>query len=218
MSLSSEIAYVGAPLDFKIDRVISVPVLNIVYHDLHGLDDLHGVLVFTSKRGIVSLKKSGVSIEGTRIYCIGSQTAQYLHDLYSMECIVPGIQSTEGLADLLTGRERSVHIIGSDQTSKHFIDKLKSSGVDVKNTIAYRIEENSNIDYEVLKTVRKILVGSSKSFEVIHRNAGNMIRNMELYAIGKPTENAMISFGYQSKGCFETPDIRVILRRLLTKR
>lgn len=216
--MSNNIAYAGAPLDLEIEHVTEIPVLKIDYLDLHGMENMQGVLVFTSKRGIISLKRSGISLEGSRIYCIGGQTAQYLQNLYSLKCKIPKVQNTTGLAELLIAEEESVNIIGSDQVSKDFIERLKSSGLNVHHTITYRVVENADANYDVLSTVSGILVGSSKSFEILHRNAKGMLNGKKLYAIGKPTENTMLSLGYRPTECFDTPDIAEILRSLITER
>lgn len=216
--MDRKVAYVGAPLDKEPEGVVQIPVLRIVYRDLSDIKSVDGPIVFTSKRGITSLKMSNVSIKSSRIYCIGRQTSDYLEKLYSKDCEVPEIQDSSGLADLLVGSEGSVNIIGSDQVSKKLLVKLQESGVRVKQTIAYRIEENESVNYGPLRDVKEILVGSSRSFEILIKNAESLINSKELYAIGKPTEETMKRMGYIPTETFEIPDIKDILSKLATKR
>ncbi len=216
--MTRKVAYVGAPLDFDLDFVVQVPVLRIVYMDLSGLRSVGGAIVFTSKRGVISLQMSGVKITGAQIYCIGHKTSEYLSNIYSKKCIVPGKENTDGLSELLLGREKSVTIVGSDKVSRKFISKLKEGGVDVRHIVAYKIEENGEVDYSPLATADDILIGSSWSFEILDKNASSFIKGKRLYAIGEPTSITMERLGYVSSAVFTSPDIREILQKLITKR
>jgi uroporphyrinogen-III synthase len=216
--LVHNIAYVGAPLDREVKGVEQLPVLKIVYQDLSGLSEIEGVLVFTSKRGIISLRMSNVSIRSNRIYCIGEQTAHYLKKIFSLDCKVPQEQNTEGLAALMIGTEKSVTIVGSDNISRKFIDKIKENGIKVKHIIAYKIEENTSVDYGILDRTGVLLVGSSKSFELLHRRLGEKLKGKSIYAIGKPTAKKIRFFGYEPKEVFDTPNIETIVTILATKR
>jgi uroporphyrinogen-III synthase len=216
--LTHKVAYVGAPLEFETKGVVQIPVLEIVYQDLSGLKTIEGAVIFTSKRGILSLKKSNVDIDSNMIYCIGAQTSDYLANLYSLQCKVPKIQNSEGLAKLLIGSESVISLVASDQISKTFLDKMKANRIDVHHVVAYRAEENREADYQQLQDVNRILFGSSRSFEILYRNAERFLKGRELFAIGQPTEATMNSLGYSAKECFRTPDIRSILMSLTTKR
>ncbi len=211
-------AYVGAPLDGEVEGVLQVPILRIMFNDLSNIRILDGPIVFTSKRGIASLRVSNVSIESPRIYCIGERTSEFLKRVYSLDCAVPDIQSTDGLAELLIGKEDYVTVVGSDKVSKNFLERLKSSGVEMKLITAYSIEGNENIDYDTLRNVRRILFGSSKSFEILHKNAERVLSGKELYAIGRPTSETMLHLGYKPVETFESPNIERILTGMLTKR
>ncbi|MCL5873867.1 MAG: uroporphyrinogen-III synthase [Candidatus Thermoplasmatota archaeon] len=212
------VAYVGAPLEFEIGGVIQIPVLRISYQDLSTVGSIDGTVVFTSKRGIISLKKSNVSLKCDRIYCIGTQTSHYLKDLYSMDCTVPTLQTTEGLAEMLIGSETSINLVASDLVDDAFLARLKSNGIGVRHIVSYRIEENREADYRPLHEADRILVGSSKSFEILHENEGKLLNGKELYAVGRPTEETMNRLGYGVTERFDTPNIRVILNKLSTKR
>lgn len=216
--MEPEVAYVGAPLDGEVEGVLQVPILRIMFNDLSNIRILDGPIVFTSKRGIASLRVSNVSIESPRIYCIGERTSEFLKRVYSLDCAVPDIQSTDGLAELLIGKEDYVTVVGSDKVSKNFLERLKSSGVEMKLITAYSIEGNENIDYDTLRNVRRILFGSSKSFEILHKNAERVLSGKELYAIGRPTSETMLHLGYKPVETFESPNIERILTGMLTKR
>ncbi len=211
-------AYVGAPLDREPEGILQVPILRIVFNDLSSLRTLDGPIVFTSKRGIVSLRLSNVSIKSSRIYCIGKRTSEFLNKIYSLDCTVPEVQNTDGLTDLLVGKETSVTVISSNKVSKNFLEKLKRRGVKTNLITSYRIEENDSINYDALKNVKRILFGSSKSFEIFHKNAEKELSGKELYAIGRPTSDSMLSHGYKPVETFESPNIERILMGLLTKR
>ena len=212
------VAYVGAPLEDEIRGVVQIPVLKIVYLDLTGLKKIDGACVFTSKRGIVSLKMSNVSIKSNRIYCIGEQTAAHLQTLYSLTCQVPKVQNSDCLAEMLISKEKSIRIISSDQISEKFLKKLRANDISVRHTVAYRIEENVDADYHLLEGAKRILIGSSRSFEILNKNAKGTLKGKKLYAIGKPTEETMISLGFSPTECFESPDIESVLALLITKR
>jgi uroporphyrinogen-III synthase len=212
------VAYVGAPLEFEIGGVVQIPVLRIDYQDLSAIKEIGGTVVFTSKRGIISLKKSNVSLNSNRVYCIGDQTSRYLKEAYLVDCIVPNIQTTEGLAKLLIGSETSLNVVASDQLDESFLGRLKSNGIKVDHIVAYKIGENKDVDYEPLNDTKKILVGSSRSFEILYSKVGKLLNGKELYAIGRPTEATMNRLGYIVTERFETPNIRSILNILITKR
>ena len=216
--MGTSVAYVGAPLEKEIREVVQIPVLKIVYLDLTESKKIDGACVFTSKRGIVSLKMSNVSINSNRIYCIGERTATQLQKLYSLTCQVPRIQSTDGLAEILIPKEKSVTIISSDQISEKFLKKLKANDISVRHTVAYRIEENVDVDYHLLDGAKRILIGSSRSFEILNKNARGILKGKKLYAIGKPTEETMISLGFRPTERFDSPDIESVLALLITKR
>lgn len=216
--MAHKIAYVGAPLGFEMEGVVQIPVLRIDYQDLSKMNNIGGVVVFTSKRGIISLKKSNVSIRCDRAYCIGEQTSRYLKEIYSIDCIVPAVQTTEGLAELLIGSETSVNVVASDHIDRKFIERMESRGIDVKYIVSYKISENKAADYEPLRDSDKVLFGSSKSFEILYRNGASLLDGKEIYAIGKPTEETIMRHGYGVAESFETPNIRAILSKLITKR
>lgn len=216
--MEHKVAYVGAPLEMNIDGVIQIPVLKIVYRDISGIGKIQDALVLTSKRGVIALKMSKITLGEKGAYCIGKQTADYLERLYSKECNVPRQQNTTGLAELLIGSERSVHIVGSDHLSENFIRELKDAGINVKITVAYEIRENEEVDLRLLKNVKRILFGSSKSFRILQGQAREMLVEKELYAIGKPTEETMKEMGYEPRETFDVPDIAGILRQLSAKR
>lgn len=218
MYLIPRVAYAGAPLESQMPEVLQIPVLRVVYEDLSSLKELSGVLAFTSKRGVVSLKMSNVSIRSDSVYCIGSKTSESLASLYSLSCKVPQVQNTDGLADLLIGSEKSISLISSDQVSIRFLERLRESGMDVHRIIAYRLEENDEVDFSRMRDVKRILFGSSRAFEIVRKNAESFLAGIELYAIGQPTEDTMKKFGYVPVESFYSPDIRAILHRLLTKR
>ena len=118
----------------------------------------------------------------------------------------------------MIGTEKSITIVGSDNISKKFIDKIKENGINVKHIIAYKIEENTSIDYGILDRTGVILVGSSKSFELLQRRLGEKLKEKSIYAIGKPTAKKIRSLGYEPKEIFDTPNIETIVTILATKR
>ncbi len=216
--MEDKVAYVGAPLEMDIEGVIQVPVLRIVYRDISGMRKIQDPLVLTSKRGVIAMKMSKINLGEKAAYCIGKQTAEYLERLYSRKCNVPDQQNTEGLAELLTRSEKSVHIVGSDQLSEKFIQHLKDAGVSVKITVAYEIRENEEVDFSPLMEAKRILFGSSKSFRISQGRAMKLLKGKELYAIGRPTGETMKDMGYEPRGTFDDPDIVKILRQLSAKR
>lgn len=215
--MNPKIAYVGAPLERKVSGVQEIPVLRIVYLDLSGLKKITGPVAFTSKRGVISLKMSGVSITGNRVYCIGEKTSNYLKELYHLGCDVPNIQNTKGLSSLLISKEKKVTLVGSDKTSKGLLNDLRDHGIAFDFVTAYRIEENEDADYSQLKFVDKILVGSSFSAEILVKRAGKMLSGREIYAIGNPTGEKLNEMNVKVKETFEAPSIENILLMLHTQ-
>lgn len=213
----NKVAYVGAPLDLELPWVKEINVLKIVYNDLSHLGRIEDVLALTSKRGAISLHMAHVLINSPRVYCIGEKTAAHVIDFFGKECIVPDPQNTEGLASLLISREKKVHLITSDSISQEFMERLKGSGIEVFLTVAYRIDENANVDFSGLEDVKKILVGSSKSFEILFRCAENYLKGKEVYAIGIPTQNSMLAKNFKPSGYFDTPDIEGALKVLFSQ-
>lgn len=216
--MDNRVAYIGGPLDDKIEGIVELPVLKIVYVDVSDLKRIEDTLVLTSKRGVVSLKMSNVAIKSQRIYCIGERTSEYVRKLYSLGCEFPDNQTSIGLGDLLISREKKVRIVGSDQVSQNLVRKLRSNGIEVDETVAYRIEENNDVDYTPLEKVQKILIGSSKSFEILVKNARSLIEGKEMYAIGKPTFETMKSMKFKPAGYFKTPNISHILSKIVSER
>ncbi|MGC8562559.1 MAG: uroporphyrinogen-III synthase [Thermoplasmata archaeon] len=216
--MEHKVAYVGAPLEIELDGVVQIPVLRIVYKDISSIGKINEPLVLTSKRGVIALKMSNISLGDKDIYCIGKQTADYLERIYSRKALVPVQQNTNGLAELLIRSERSVHIVSSDQVSEKFMKRLKNAGINVKITTAYEIKENDEVDFQPLKKVQKILVGSSRSFRILQERAMELLEHKELYAIGNPTKETMKELGYEPVKTFDEPDIAGIIRVLSAKR
>jgi uroporphyrinogen-III synthase len=212
------IAYVGAPLDQTIPDVIEISVLKIQYLDISGIGTVRDPLVLTSKRGVISLKMSSVKIESKRAYCIGDVTARYMKEIYGMECAVPAQQNSMGLAELVSSREKKVEIVSSDSISRKFIEKLEDAGIAYRYTIAYMVVENENVDYSLLAGVKRIVVGSPRSFQIISKRASGYLEGKEIYAIGIPTYNEIISSGFRAEGHFDKPDIVNIIAKLKTQR
>ncbi len=211
------VAYVGAPLDSGLPWVVEIEVLKVIYKDLSDIKRIRDVLVLTSKRGVISLKMASIKIDSKRIYCIGYRTADFVKKLYSRECVVPDLQNTDGLASILIGREEDVRVVCSDSVSPEFLDKLKEGGVNANVTIAYKVKENGNTDFSGLEKVDKILVGSPRSFEILHRRARDLLRGKEVWAIGLPTYRSMLRKGIGPAGYFETPNIEEALTNLRTE-
>ncbi|MGC8645132.1 MAG: uroporphyrinogen-III synthase [Thermoplasmata archaeon] len=210
------VAYVGAPLSSVPPGVIVVPVLRIVYRDISHLRKIRIPLALTSKRAVISMKMSGISIATSRIYCIGEETSRYLRKLYSLECIVPETQDSNGLAEIISGRESEVTIIGSNMVSRTLLSALQSRGINVDVVTGYEIKENPDARYEDLLDVEKILVGSSYSFEILFTRARNLIVGKRIYAIGRPTYETISKMSFSPAGYFERPSINEILLALLS--
>ncbi|MEM0130307.1 MAG: uroporphyrinogen-III synthase [Thermoplasmatales archaeon] len=213
--MANNVAYVGTALGKSLAGVIEIPVLKISYRDISYLGKIITPIALMSKRAVTSLKMSDVSIGTARIYCIGEETAKYLNCLYSLDCMIPELQNTEGLASLIVSKEKRITVIGSNRTSAKFITNLENKGVEVRHIPGYNIEENEGVRYEDLEKANKILVGSSFSFEILYRRAKNFIADKLLYAIGKPTYLTMINKSVTPRGYFERPSIYEILDILL---
>jgi len=211
MQLSDRVAYVGAPLSKVPGGVTTVPVLKIVYRDVSSVKSIETSLALTSKRAVISLKMSGVRISGARIYCIGEETSKYLKNLYSLECIVPDTQDSQGLARIIAGNEKEITVVGSNMISDNLLSTLRDNGIRVNVVAAYEIVENPDARYEDLGSVTKILVGSSHSFEILYRRAAKYIEGKRIYAIGRPTFNTISKSGLVPAGFFERPSIWEIL-------
>jgi len=209
---------VGAPLENPPEGIIEIPVLKIEYLDISNIKKVSDTLVLTSKRGVISLRMSNISIKSEKIYCIGERTSDYLRRLYSLECEVPEEQNSTGLADLIAEREKKVMIVGSDHIPQTLLERLASRGVEVKRTVAYRIKENEDADYGELEKVDKILVGSSGSFEILMKRAGGLIKAKKVYAIGKSTLKTMNDMKFVPAGYFKEPNIENILGQLITEK
>ncbi|MEM4118611.1 MAG: uroporphyrinogen-III synthase [Thermoplasmatales archaeon] len=216
--MANNVAYVGTALDKSLAGVIEIPVLRISYRDISYLGKIETPIAIMSKRAVISLKMSGVSMGTSRIYCIGEETAKYLNGLYSLDCFVPELQNTEGLAGIIVSKEKRITIIGSNRTSTRFITNLENKGVEVRHIAAYNIEENEDVSYADLEKANKILVGSSYSFEILYLRAKKFIADKLLYAIGKPTYITMINKSFTPRGYFEKPSIYEILDILLNDR
>ncbi|MEM4090152.1 MAG: uroporphyrinogen-III synthase [Thermoplasmatales archaeon] len=213
--MEGNVAYVGASLEIAPPGVVAIPVLKIVYRDLSGLRRINTPIALASKRSVISLKMSRVAIDTKSAYCIGSETSQYLRTLYSLDCLVPESQNSEGLARMIVSKERKVTVVGSNRTSKQLLSNLKNGGVEVIFIPAYYIEENENVEYHDIEKVKKILVGSSFSFEILNRRAKDLIKGKKIYAIGKPTYVTMVNLSFNPEGYFVRPSIYEILDILL---
>lgn len=213
-----KVAYVGAPLEKPIQGVVEINVLKIIYIDLTPLRKIEAPLALTSKRGVISLKLSNVEVRSPNVYCIGERTGNYLRRLYGLKCLIPTKQDSNGLAELLITREKEVRIVSSDSISKGFLKILRRGGISYKVTTAYKIVENEDVDYSLLSQVNKVLVGSSKSFRILLKNASQALNGKEVYAIGSPTYNEMILRDFRPAGYFDKPDIEKILAELNTEK
>jgi uroporphyrinogen-III synthase len=216
--LVNRIAYVGAPLENPPEGIMEIPVLKIEFLDISRIKKISDILVLTSKRGVISLRMSNISIKSERIYCIGKRTSEYLQKLYSLKCEIPEEQNSTGLADLIEKRERKVMIVGSDHIPQTLLETLASRGVEVKRIVAYRIEEKEDADYGKLEKADKILVGSPGSFEILMKKAGGLIKGKKVYAIGKPTLKKMTEMKFEPAGYFKEPNIENILSQLITEK
>ncbi len=214
----NEIVYIGADPGFRMDGVSFVSVLAIKYTDLTSMGEVRRNIVFTSKRGVIALKMSHVEIKSDKIYCIGQVTSRYLNEIYGRTCIIPKRENSEGLAELLCENEKEVHIIASDHVSPKLVSKLRECGVEVLMTTAYELLENRDVDYSPIKESRSILVGSSRSFEIIMEKDSSLIKGKDLYAIGEPTRKTMERYGVEPKATFGTPNIRNILSKIKSEK
>ncbi|MGC8546426.1 MAG: uroporphyrinogen-III synthase [Thermoplasmata archaeon] len=213
-----EIVYVGAPLENPIENVKSLDVLRITYNYFPSLREIKKDVVFTSKRGIISLKMNGTKLKSKRAFSIGHITSEYLKKIYGMDSIFPSEENSDGLADLLISYNGDYSLITSDSVSNKMLKKLDYNNIKYELIIAYRIEENVDADYSVINFSKTLLIGSSKSFEILLKNAGDLLFSKKIYAIGKPTYERIIKSGYKPVKFFESPDIRKIVNQILTER
>lgn len=213
-----EIVYVGAPLENPIENVKSLDVLRITYNYFPYLKEIKKDVVFTSKRGIISLKMSGTKLKSKRAFSIGHITSEYLKKIYGMDSILPSKENSDGLADLLISYNGDYSLIASDSVSNKMLKKLENNNIKYELVIAYRIEENVDADYSVINFNKTLLIGSSKSFEILLKNAGDLLLSKKIYAIGKPTYEKITESGYKPVKFFESPDIRKIVNQILTER
>lgn len=214
----NEVAYVGAPLYQEIGGIKTLDVLKINYVYNPDLKQIRNDLVLTSKRGVIALKMNGTSIISKRAYTIGHVTSEFLRELYGLESKYPENENSEGLADLLISDKRKYSIISSDSVSRTMLARLKENGIDFEFFKVYSIEENRQVDYSLLSNVDKILVGSSKSFDILFKNAGELLKGKALYAIGIPTFTTILSAGLKPVKYFNEPDIKKIVNEILTER
>ncbi len=213
-----EIVYVGAPLENPIENVKSLDVLRITYNYFPSLKEIKKDVVFTSKRGIISLKMNGTKLKSKRAFSIGHITSEYLKKIYGMDSIFPSEENSDGLADLLISYNGDYSLITSDSVSNKMLKKLENNNIKYELIIAYRIEENVDADYSVINFNKTLLIGSSKSFEILLKNAGDLLLSKKIYAIGKPTYERIMESGYKPVKFFESPDIRKIVNQILTER
>ncbi|MGC8655525.1 MAG: uroporphyrinogen-III synthase [Thermoplasmata archaeon] len=213
-----EIVYVGAPLENPIENVKSLDVLRITYNYFPSLREIKKDVVFTSKRGIISLKMNGTKLKSKRAFSIGHITSEYLKKIYGMDSIFPSEENSDGFADLLISYNGDYSLITSDSVSNKMLKKLDYNNIKYELIIAYRIEENVDADYSVINFSKTLLIGSSKSFEILLKNAGDLLFSKKIYAIGKPTYERIIESCYKPVKFFESPDIRKIVNQILTER
>jgi uroporphyrinogen-III synthase len=214
----AEILYVGAPLESSIENVRSLDVLKITYNYLPYLREIKRDVVFTSKRGIISLKMNGTRLKSKRAFSIGHITAEYLKKIYGMESIFPSEENSDGLADLLISYNGDYSLITSDSVSNKMLKKLENNNIKYELVIVYKIEENIDADYSIINSHENLLIGSSKSFEILLKRVDDLLQSKKIYAIGKPTYERIIEAGYKPVKFFESPDIRKIVNQILTER
>ncbi len=214
----NEIVYVGAPLEKQIENVKSLDVLRITYYHLPHLREITKDVVFTSKRGIISLKMNRTRVKSKRAFTIGHITSEYLKTIYGIDSLFPEEENSEGLAEMLISYNGDYSLVTSDSVSNKMLKKLKMNNVRFETITVYKIEENNNADYSMINSNQNLLIGSSKSFEILVRNAGGMLKSKKIYAIGKPTYEKIIEYGYEPVKFFNNPDIRKIVSQILTER
>ena len=123
---NNEIAYVGALPESRLTGILYVPVLDIEYVKIPDISVLTGNIVIMSKRGVNSLKMSGIRIENANAICIGSKTAESLLEKYGIHSVYPENMNSRGLLELIIAKGwKSLELIGSDSTSQWFLDNLK---------------------------------------------------------------------------------------------
>lgn len=214
-----KLAFVGAEnpgedIDYPI-----IPVLKIRYKEFPK-DKLSGALVFTSKRGIIGLKINKVELKSDKIFCIGERTRDYLMKLYGLTCKIPENEDSESLSDLIiSSGVKEVNLITSNEYSRDMVKKLMENKVNVKITIIYESLKNENISFEHFEKYDSLLFGSSKSFIYTLEILGDVeLKKRSLYAIGKPTRNTMVSYGFEPVETFSKPNIREIISSIIATR
>jgi len=213
-----KVVYIGAPLDYELEGVYSLDVLKIVYLLLPDLKEIRNDVVFTSKRGVIALKMNGTSLKARRVFTIGRITSDYVKRLYGLDSIFPADENSIGLARILIDNRGDYTITSSNLVSKKLVEELEENRIRYKIVNVYRIEENKNADYSILENAENLLIGSSKSFEILYLRASEKLTNKRIFAIGKPTYDTIIHYGYVPERYYEHPDIRLIVNEIVTQR
>ncbi|MCW6169382.1 MAG: uroporphyrinogen-III synthase [Thermoplasmatales archaeon] len=214
---NNEVAYVGAMPESKLEGILYVPVLDIEYVRISDIPVLTGNIVIMSKRGVNSLKMSGIRIENANAICIGNKTAESLLENYGISSIYPDNMNSRGLLELIIAKGwKSLELIGSDHTSQWFLDGLKKKNILVNYVKAYRIIPSKyTASMDELSKVKSILFGSSLSFKYfIDKYGTRALGDKKLFAIGEKSAETMRQYGYPSRNVEEHPDINAILEKI----
>ncbi len=214
---NNEIAYVGALPESRLTGILYVPVLDIEYVKIPDISVLTGNIVIMSKRGVNSLKMSGIRIENASAICIGSKTAESLLEKYGIHSVYPENMNSRGLLELIIAKGwKSLELIGSDSTSQWFLDSLKERNILVNYIKAYRIvPSKSTVAMDELSRVKSILFGSSLSFKYfIEKYGTQVLGDKKLFAIGERSAETMRRYGFAPYNRETRPDINAILEQM----
>ncbi len=211
---NGRIAYVGAMPETRLPGVLYVPVLDIEYNNLRDLPALTGNVVIMSKRGVSSLRMSGVRVGDGDFLCIGDKTALVLRSEYGIDSSYPVNMNSKGLLDLILKKGwRKMTLVGSDRTSPWFLKKLEENGIIVSYIRAYSIKPSKTlVSSEELSGVGSLFFGSSLSFNYFVRVYGrSALHEKKVFAIGENTSETMKKSGVNPDRIEENPDINRFL-------
>ncbi len=170
--------------------------------------DEYDYLIFTSKNAVIFFLKKYRNINNKKIVAVGEKTAKVLEGYGFKDIIVPENYSGEGVLELLKKHEsefinKKIGVVRALEGNDNLL-KQKTFKIDLIPVYKtdYNIPENIDTVKNMFENnlIYAVIFSSPSTFEgflkIFKEESKNLLSKTKVIAIGKTTENFIISKGF----------------------
>lgn len=183
----------------KTEEIINDEIEN----KIHELSLQSITAVFTSMNAVDSVKKYIPVKPHWKVFCIGNTTKKLVQKIFGEENISGTADSAIHLAEKIIENSsiKKIVFFCGDQRRDELPDKLKENGIEVEELVVYKTVETPKILTKQYDGILFFSPSAVKSF--FSKNF--VTQNMQIFAIGSTTANAIKLFTHQPVIVAEIP-------------